>query len=450
MSCFQKYSLNNRWFSMWGYLIHLILLQPGCAPFPGPGSLSTVANEAPQARQFSHQWVFNPALANLAGTSHTSEEIYMPLNTGFPGGTMEGQPLIVPLYYYCFGNQAHIINSGASENYLLPLESFRPVTFFYPYSPHPQQVIGNIRHHEQQPGGSLRNIVGLVSYVIKLNSRKVKEELKKIPNPIWPSTTAEAVSGDFCTLRPFNLFKMKSRSSLRATALSAYQLQRLRAVFNSQTERISNRKHVLNSLLECQKLSIVYRTYEIRGSDKELFGYISLVDRTGGFHNRRYILTHIEQLVQEAAFLHSMTLKLRQMRETQEKKDFFSWLLNEAFNPSFQNSLPIIGKVHTLQKLDSSAFGEAQTILLLALSHPNIIEVADGAALSLVALWYKEKKPEIWEKEFQNSRKSFFLKFIEILRTKITDALYIEYWCCKECKAMDLIEQAREKRMRLE
>ncbi|MBW0490175.1 hypothetical protein O181_029890 [Austropuccinia psidii MF-1] len=97
------------------------------------------------------------------------------------------------------------------------------------------------------------------------------------------------------------------------------------------------------------------------------------------------------------------------------KKEMLEWLLHAVLRRT--DGLPLVGVTTKLvDELQEEDFTIAQKLLMCALTANKFEEVADSTSLSLIAIFYQEKEPELWTEYFRSELEFWKLTFAEVLK----------------------------------
>ncbi|MBW0462615.1 hypothetical protein O181_002330 [Austropuccinia psidii MF-1] len=239
----------------------------------------------------------------------------------------------------------------------------------------------------------------------------------QIPCPIWPSPNALAETPDHVKcLRPFQVYNPGSRKAVYDT-VSGELLDKLLKDFDlyalEYPDRGSGFKPVSqHNRIESETLPLIYDLHTTKEDSEKQFGYIKFKkwkatkkkDATKQVFTRFFL---------SALHFHSVSMKT--FRTIPENSHTFpEWLSNVCFSPPNKESLPILGKVPALTKLDETQFGEPQKLILYYLNS-GFDAALDSIGLALVSEWYKNKQALAWKENFDSTLEKFWEKMLACL-----------------------------------
>ncbi|MBW0468384.1 hypothetical protein O181_008099 [Austropuccinia psidii MF-1] len=273
------------------------------------------------------------------------------------------------------------------------------------------------------------------------NSNKVLEEktlifgrqperhvskLSQLPLPIWPSATGQVISSaGFIRLRPFQFLKFRLQISRKP--VYPKPVNKLLESFDDAClvpEDFNESDFFICP--EIQGFPIRYSIYKSLRTGRFEYGYLEVLKRPTVKERNFQARFRIARLFEKAFFLHGISWKriTGTLTSDLEVSDFLDWLKEKCFT----SGVPIIGSFKPYPRpIQFFDFCDAQKLVIWTMAS-KLNDAADTAALSLVVLWYKEKRFLHWSNSFEGKNEVFWFKISQQLCIERAFGKNIRYW----------------------
>ncbi|MBW0477334.1 hypothetical protein O181_017049 [Austropuccinia psidii MF-1] len=255
-----------------------------------------------------------------------------------------------------------------------------------------------------------------------------------VPNPIWPSRTALAIaSNDVITLRPFRFWQSKTRTFLFKNIYFA-QNDELKAL-NHATDGIFRiyaeipRKEAQETY-PCSTIPIVYK-----GFQKTQYLKLQQVGKEKPCLQDFKI--RVNSLLETILFLNRLILQktMEQNSYVTENKRFLDWLTRALFDDS--KNFPVYGVLQNkilkheseeLREISIQSFGIIQKLFIFFATSDRYQEILDSVALSLLGLWYNDKKSRQGGPSFKTYDEFWKTILTALMKNDEFGHLQISFW----------------------
>ncbi|MBW0465799.1 hypothetical protein O181_005514 [Austropuccinia psidii MF-1] len=254
----------------------------------------------------------------------------------------------------------------------------------------------------------------------------IKEGKPFLPNPVWPSSTALAISAnDVIIMRPFQIWGAYKRIEFYQNLkyISTQDVGEINKIVEAFSDSVKKKPtYIKQTFTHCITLPIGYKLHN--GSNE-----LKLLSSQGK-QEYRFLTQRLSNFLKILSLLHNFSLdwlKVSEKERNNLSRDFWEWIRQQIFQPG--NSLIITGTCSKERtKLEVEEFGITQRLFIFVITAKSLYNIADGTGLSIISLWYKNVKQQLWRSKFE-SNDGFFKAIMETIYSKRnTYPIRMEFW----------------------